>query len=196
MKRPGPSNSPISIESVIHTLRGEKVILDADLARIYGVTTKRLNEQVKRNAHRFPSDFVFQVTKVELDHLREQIPRSARSGNRSQFATGSQKHRDPRFLPFAFTEHGALMAANVLNSQQAVEMSVLVVRAFVRMRHVLATHKDLAQKLAALERRVGTHDKQMQVIFEAIRQLMTPPVTRRKPIGFIVKERAARYGRA
>lgn len=196
MKRAGPSNPAISIESVIHTLRGEKVILDADLARIYCVTTKRLNEQVKRNARRFPSDFVFQVTKVELDHLRERVAKSDRSGNRSQIATGSQKHRDPRFLPFAFTEHGALMAANVLNSQQAVEMSVLVVRAFVRMRHVLATHKELAQKLAELERKVGAHDERIRVILQAIRQLMTPPEPPKRKIGFLVKERAAKYRRS
>ena len=196
MKFPRPSGKTISIESAIHTLRGEKVILDADLARIYGVTTKRLNEQVKRNARRFPSDFAFRLSKAELEHLAGQIERSDQSDNRSQIATGSQKHRDPRFLPYAFTEHGALMAANVLNSPQAVEMSVLVVRAFVRMRHLLAAHKELTGKLSDLERKIGTHDEQIQAIFEAIRQLMTPPEPKRRKIGFLVRERTARYGRA
>ena len=119
----------LSIESVIHSVRGEKVILDVDLARIYGVSTKRLNEQVKRNTRRFPTDFSFRLSKVETEQLIGQLARSEQSGDRSQIATGPQKHRDPRFLPYAFTEHGALMAANVLNSTQAVKMSVLVVRA-------------------------------------------------------------------
>ena len=113
------SASQLSIETFIYTIRGQKVILDADLARIYGVTTKRLNEQVKRNIKRFPFDFMFEVMPEELNDV-----------NRSQFATGSQKHRDPKFLPYAFTEHGAIMVANVLNSPSAVEMSVFVVRAF------------------------------------------------------------------
>ena len=196
MKFAHPSGKSVPIESVIHTVRGEKVILDADLARIYGVTTKRLNEQVKRNARRFPPDFAFRLSKTELDHLAGQSGTSDQSDNRSQIATGSQKHRDPRFLPYAFTEHGALMAANVLNSPQAVEMSVLVVRAFVRMRQLLAAHKELTGKLSELERKVGTHDEQIQAIFEAIRQLMTPPEKKRRKIGFLVEERAARYGRA
>ena len=124
-----------------------------------------------------------------------QIARSGRSRNRSQIATGSQKHRDPRFLPYAFTEHGALMAANVLNSPQAVEMSVFVVRAFVRMRQVLAAHSQLTRKLSELERKFGTHDEQIRAICDAIRQLMALPAPKRRTIGFIVKERAAKYGR-
>ena len=191
-----PSGNTIPIESVIQTVRGEKIILDADLARIYGVTTKRLNEQVKRNLDRFPSDFVFRLTQAEWERLVGRIANSDRPENRSQIATGSQKHHDPRFLPYAFTEHGALMAANVLNSPQAVEMSVLVIRAFVRMRHLLAAHKELTGKLSDLERKIGTHDEQIQAIFEAIRQLMTPPEPKRRKIGFLVRERAARYGRA
>ena len=194
MKVGRPARKTDSIAAAIHTLRGDKVILDADLARIYGGTTKRLNEQVKRNARRFPSDFAFRLSKAELEHLAGQIERSDQSDNRSQIATGSQKHRDPRFLPYAFTEHGALMAANVLNSPQAVEMSVLVIRAFVRMRHLLAAHKELTGKLSDLERKIGTHDEQIQAIFEAIRQLMTPPEPKKRKIGFLVRERAARYG--
>lgn len=117
------------------------------------------------------------------------------AGNRSQIATGSQKHRDPRFLPYAFTEHGALMSANVLNSPQAVEMSVIVVRAFVRMRHMLAAHKQLTGKLSELERKIGTHDEQIELIFDAIRELMAPQTPKRRRIGFLVSDAAAKYGR-
>src|SRR6185437_9269023 len=116
----------------ILVLRGQKVLLDAELAALYGVTTKRLNEQVKRNAERFPEDFLFRLRSDEVEAL-----------NRSHFATGSQKHRDPRFPPYAFTEHGAIMAATVLNSPRAVEMSVYVVRAFVRLRELLASNTAL-----------------------------------------------------
>ena len=132
------------------------MILDSDLARIYGVTTKRLNEQVKRNEDRFLGDFAFRLTNEELRDLISQFATSSPASvtNRSQFATGSQKHRDPRYPPFAFTEHGAIMAANVLNSKQAVQMSVFVVRAFIKLREVLATHKELAVKFAELERKV------------------------------------------
>jgi ORF6N domain len=195
MKLARASGKTLSIESVIHSVRGEKVILDVDLARIYGVSTKRLNEQVKRNTRRFPADFSFRLSKVEMEQLIGQLARSEQSGDRSQIATGPQKHRDPRFLPYAFTEHGALMAANVLNSTQAVKMSVLVVRAFVRMRHMLAAHKELTGKLSELERKIGTHDEQIQVIFEAIRELMAPPTPKRRKIGFLVEEKAAAYGR-
>jgi hypothetical protein len=117
------------------------------------------------------------------------------TGNRSQIATGCQKHRAPLFLPYAFTEHGALMAANVLNSRQAVEMSVHVIRAFVQMRRMVAAHKELTQQLSELEGKVGKHDEQIQVIIEAIRQLMAPPPPKKRPIGFIVSEKAAKYGR-
>jgi hypothetical protein len=195
MKLARASGKTVSIESVIHSVRGEKVILDVDLARIYGVSTKRLNEQFKRNVRRFPEDFAFRLSKAEMEKLIGQPAGSEQSGNRSQIATGSQKHRDPRFLPYAFTEHGALMAANVLNSTQAVAMSVLVVRAFVRMRHMLATHKELTGKLSELERKIGTHNEQIQVIFEAIRELMAAPTPKRRKIGFLVEEKAAVYGR-
>jgi hypothetical protein len=112
------SSKTLPIDSVIHSLRGEKIILDVDLARIYGVTTKRLNEQVKRNIRRFPADFAFRQSKEEWEFLTEQIAKSDNTANRSQIATGSQKHRDPRFLPYAFTEHGALMAANARNERK------------------------------------------------------------------------------
>ncbi len=152
------------IERKIFLVRGEKVMFDADLAELYGVTTKRLNEQVKRNTERFPEDFAFQLTPEEWVRLKALQAES----NRSQIATGYQKHRDPRFLPWAFTEHGAIMAATVLNSKQAVEMSVYVVRTFIRLRQMLATNVELARKLEALEKK---YDSQFKVVFDAIRQL-------------------------
>lgn len=130
----------VSIDGVIHTIRGERVILDADLAAIYGVTTKALNQAVKRNREKFPPDFIMEVTRPEYVAM-----------NRSQIVTGSQKHRDLRSKPYAFTEHGALMAANILNSPQAVQMSVFVIRAFIRMRGLLTDTRELAKKLASLE---------------------------------------------
>ncbi len=173
------------IEGRILLLRGHRVIVDADLADLYGVPTKRLNEQVKRNTGRFPEDFAFRLTREEAARMRSQNANSKEGRglsraefeepNRSQFATGSQKHRDPRFLPYVFTEHGAIMAANVLNSRRAVQASVHVVRAFVRLRQALATHHELAQKLAELERKVGTHDEAIRGILAAMRQLMDPP---------------------
>ena len=125
------------VDSLIVEVRGQKVILDIDLARIYGVPTKALNQAVKRNAARFPEDFLFRLTAKDVEAL-----------NRSQIVTGSQKHRDPRFAPYAFTEHGAIMAANVLNSAQATQMSVFVARAFVKMRTALTNTRELARKLA------------------------------------------------
>jgi hypothetical protein len=158
---------------LVLTLRGLRVILDAELASLHGVPTKRLNEQFKRNADRFPADFVFRLTREEAETL-----------NRSQNATGSQKHRDPRFLPLAFTEHGAIMAAMVLNSPRAVEMSVYVVRAFVRLREFLASSKTLAQKLNELEYKLQSHDEAITAILSAIRELMNPAARKRRGIGF------------
>ena len=175
------------IERKILLIRGEKIMLDADLAELYDVPTKRLNEQVKRNADRFPVDFAFQLTAEEWKNVKTLNDEA----NRSQFATGSQKHRDPRFMPWAFTEHGAIMAATVLNSKQAVAMSVHVVRAFVKLRELLATHKDLARKIEEMEKK---YDSQFRVVFDAIRQLMTPPETKKRKIGFEVRESRARYG--
>ena len=165
------------IEKKILLIRDEKVMLDTDLAEIYGVTTKRLNEQVKRNSDRFPADFAFQLTSEEWESLKALNNES----NRSRFATGPQKHRDPRFLPWVFTEHGAIIAATVLNSKQAVAMSVYVVRTFIRLRQMLATNKDLARKLADMEKK---YDAQFKVVFDAIRQLMSPAVPRKGKIGF------------
>jgi phage regulator Rha-like protein len=161
------------IERAILSIRGEKVMLDSDLADLYGVETKALNQAVKRNADRFPEDFMFQLTAGEVFKL-----------NRSQIVTGSQKHRDPRFPPYAFTEHGALMLANVLNSERAAQTSVQVVRAFVRLRQMLASNAELARKLDAMEKK---YDAQFKVVFDAIRQLMSPPEPKRREIGFHVK---------
>ena len=163
------------IQSRILVLRGARVVLDRDLAILYGVTTKRLNEQVKRNARKFPEDFMFQLTREEARNLARL---------RSQNATLKQGQHI-KHLPYAFTEHGAIQAANILNSDTATEMSVHVVRAFVRLRQLLANHKALAAKLAELDARVGSHDKQLAAIVAAIRQLTTPdaPAHGRK-IGF------------
>jgi hypothetical protein len=154
------------VQTLIHEIRGQRVILDSDLARIYGVAVKALNQAVKRNAARFPEDFAFQLTSTEWQSLR------------SQFVT-SRSHGGRRYLPYAFNEHGALMAANVLNSDRAVEMSVFVVRAFVKLRETLASHKELAAKIDELDRKVGSHDKAIVSIIAAIRQLTSPTAQKR-----------------
>ncbi|GFE81036.1 DNA-binding protein [Steroidobacter agaridevorans] len=165
----------ISVEHVaqsIFILRGQRVLLDSELAALYQVPTKRLNEQVKRNLDRFPEDFMFRLSRPEVDVL-----------NRSQIATGSQKHRDPRYPPYAFTEHGAIMAATILNSQRAIEMSIYVVRAFVQLRDLLASNHQLAEKFAELERKVSSHDQAIVGILKAIRELMHTPEPKTRPIG-------------
>jgi hypothetical protein len=159
------------ISTAILTVRGERVILDADLAATYGVTTKRLNEQVKRNADRFPPDFSFQLTAEEKAEVVANCDHLARL----KFSP---------HLPYAFTEHGALMLANVLNSESAANTSVMVVRAFVKLRQMLATNAELARKLDAMEKK---YDAQFKVVFDAIRQLMSPPEPKRREIGFHVK---------
>jgi phage regulator Rha-like protein len=160
------------IEPRILILRGQKVMLDSELAELYGVQVKRLNEQVKRNAGRFPRDFMFQLSHDEHRNLR------------SQFATSSSKHGGRRHSPFAFTEHGVIMVATVLNSKRAIEMSVFVVRAFVRLREMLNTNNKVAGKLLELERRLKGHDTAIQGIIDAIRALMAPPRRHRRRIGF------------
>jgi len=153
------------IERLIITCRGTKVILDETLAGIYGVTTKRLNEQVKRNSARFPEDFCFQLTREELSSIR------------SQFATAVK--RNVRYTPYAFTEHGAIMAANVLNSSRAVQMSVFVVRAFIKMRTTLGDTRDLARKLAKLEKelkdQLGVHESAIVDVLQRIMNIIDPP---------------------
>lgn len=164
------------ISRAIVTVAGQRVILDRELAAIYGVRTKRFNEQVKRNIARFPSDFMFQLSHEETMLLRSQI------------ATSKELRKDgrggARYRPFAFTEHGAIQAANVLNSRHAVAMGVHVVRAFVRMRELLASNSELAKKLDELERNYKRHDKAIAAMLSAIRQLMSPPPIQRRGIGF------------
>jgi len=169
------------IEDLIFLVRGQRVMLDSDLARIYGVPLKRLNEQVKRNLDRFPTGFAFQLEPQEFAILK------------SQFATSSS-HGGKRKLPWVFTEHGALQLANVLRSKTAVQASIRVVQAFVAMREQLAAHKELAAKLAELERRIAGHDEAIRDLFETIRQLIEPPLPeKRREIGFHVHETAPPY---
>ena len=162
------------IEKAILLIRGQKVLLDRDLAELYEVPTKRLNEQVRRNLRRFPEDFMFQLSKEELENWR------------SQFATSNPTAKmGLRRPPYAFTEQGVAMLSSVLNSDRAVEVNIAIMRAFVRLREIMSTHKDLARKLAELERKLGEHDEKFAVVFEAIRQLMAPPAAPKKPrIGF------------
>ncbi len=183
MPRPAcQSPAPLSaVEGVIHTIRGERVILDADLAKLYGVETRVLNQAIRRNRDKFPSGFLFQLSAEEADAL-----------NRSQFVTGSAKNqgrmrsqtviaskRNIRHLPFAFTEHGAIMAANILNSPQAVQMSVFVVRAFIKMRSLLTDTRELARKLSALEKeltsRLDSHETAISEFMRRIMFLLDPP---------------------
>ena len=165
-------------------------MLDSDLAMIYGVTTKRLNEQLKRNRARFPADFAFQLTVQEFRNLKSQI---ATSSLRSQFVTSSS-HGGKRKLPWVFTEHGALMLASVLNSAIAVQASLRVVRAFVRLREMVAANAQFAAKLKELERRFDSHDEAIANLFAALKQLLEPTdAPKRREIGFHVREQWVRY---
>src|SRR6266496_1883920 len=168
------------VESRILVLRGHRVILDADLAELYGVEVKRLNQQVKRNIDRFPGDFVLQLSSAEYESLR------------LQFATSNEGRGGRRYLPYAFTEHGAIMAATVLNSKRAIEMSIFVVRAFVRMREALAANQQIAAKLTELEHRLENHDGTIQELVAAIRELMLPPPPNRRRSGFETPPRAGK----
>ena len=187
-----PTERTERIKQAIFLIRGQKVILDDDLSRLYGVTTKRLNEQVKRNRKRFPGDFIFQLKLQEVRALRshfatlnpQPVDSDKDSPNYGRFAINSSRHISTIYRPWAFTEHGAIMAAMVLQSPRAVEMSVHVVRAFVRLRELLATNKDLAAKFSELERKVASHDTHIQSLFEAIRRLMAPDPPKPRRIGF------------
>ena len=160
------------VDSKIFVLRGQRVILDTDLAELYGVQVRHLNQQVKRNEKRFPPAFRFQLSQHELKLLK------------SQNVISSSGHGGARYLPYAFTEHGAIMAATVLNSDRAVEMSVFVVLAFVRMRRAIAGNRNVLSKLAELERRLETHDSEIQSLMDAIRELMAPEEPNPRRIGF------------
>jgi len=163
---------PETIEPRILLLRGHRVMLDEDLAEIYGVTTKRLNEQARRNPSRFPTDFRFQLNAREAQSLR------------SQFATSKKGRGGRRYRPYVFTEHGAVMLASVLNTPVAVRASVQIARAFVRLRRLIGAHKELARKLQDLEKRLGRHDEQIGLLFDAIRDLMEPGDEPPRRIGF------------
>lgn len=169
------------VERLIHTIRGRKIVLDADLAELYGVRTSALNQAVKRNIERFPEDFAFRLDSQEFMILMSQIVTSNGRGGR-------------RKLPFVFTEHGAIMAANVLNSPKAVEMSVFVVRAFVKMREQLVSTATLEKRLAEIEKVLLTHDSALRDLYMKIRPiLLPPPEPKRRPIGFEVREKRASY---
>ena len=163
----------------ILVIRGEKVMLDSDLAALYGVITANLNKAAKRNAERFPDDVMFRLDAEEVVNLKFQFGISSWGGRRR--------------LPYAFTEQGVAMLSSVLNSERAVKVSIAIMRAFVKLRETLDTNRELARKFAELERRVGTHDGEIAAILEAIRQLMPPPEKARREIGFHVREKAPRY---
>jgi hypothetical protein len=171
------------IESLILNIRNQKVILDADLAELYGVPTKRLNEQVKRNTDRFPEDFMFQLTAQEWSNLKSQIATSSLEAsqkegvapNWSQFATSSKRHRGAAYRPTAFTEHGAIMAATVLNSPEAVAMSLFVVRAFMQMREHLAANAAILKRLAEIDKTLLGHDTALRTIWTRLQPLLAPP---------------------
>lgn len=195
----GLSGPQLPLEAItprILVLRGRKVLLDSDLAGLYGVQTKRFNEAVKRNLPRFPTDFMFQLSTEEFESLRSQSATSKGSDGR-----GGRRH-----LPRAFTEHGAIMAASILNSPRAVEVSTYVVRAFVRLRELAATHEELAKRLDALEARTEalatqhetfgrTTRLQLKQVFDALRELMTPPDPPKRPIGFVSPDESAKNSR-
>jgi phage regulator Rha-like protein len=167
------------IETAILLIRGQKVMLDRDLAELYGVETRVLKQSVRRNIKRFPPDFMFELTRQENQSLRSQNV-TLKRGQHS------------KYLPFAFTEQGVAMLSSVLNSQRAIDVNIEIMRAFVRLRQMLSAHKDLERKLAALEKK---YDDQFKIVFEAIAELMAPPEKPRRKIGFEVKEGRAKYGK-
>ena len=167
------------IASKIYLIRGIKVMLDRDLAELYGVETKRLKEQVRRNIERFPQDFMFELTKDEYQALRSQIA-TLKRGQHSKYA------------PFAFTEHGVLMLSSVLNSERAVQVNIQIMRTFTKLREMLSTHKDLKRKIESMEKK---YDEQFQIVFEAIKQLLTEEDKPKKKIGFTVKEKQKAYAK-
>lgn len=169
-----------NVESAIYLIRGQRVMLDSDLAAIYGTSTMRLNEQFRRNRKRFPKDFAFQLTRKEFTNLISQNAISSLHGGR-------------RKLPWVFTEHGAIMLASVLNSPIAVQASVRVVRAFVRLREMIAGNAQLAARLKELERRLDSHDEAIIELFAVLKRLLEPEAKPRRQIGFHVRERATRY---
>jgi hypothetical protein len=179
------SRDTVPIDNSILVVRGHRVILARDLAKIYGVETRVLNQAVKRHQERFPADFTFRLSRDEA---------LAIAASRSQSVT-LKRGENIKYLPYVFTEHGAIMAANVLNSRHAVRMSVYVVRAFIRLRQTIELQKDVRIKLDELERALTAHDSNIKALFAAVRQLMAPPEPKKRKIGFLVEEKAATYGR-
>ena len=171
------------VERKIYLIRGHKVMLDSDLAELYEAKTKALIQAVKRNIGRFPLDFMFQLNNQEVITLR------------SQFVTSKSGKGGRRYIPYVFTEQGVAMLSSVLNSERAILVNIAIMRAFVKLRGMLSTHKELAYKLKQIENKIEKHDEEIKVIFDAIRQLMIPPEPKKKKIGFIVRERSARYRR-
>ena len=165
----------------IYWIRGEKIMLDSDLAALYGVETKALKRAVRRNINRFPEDFMFELSIEELAYLRCQIGTSSWGGT--------------RYKPMAFSEQGVAMLSSVLSSERAIEVNISIMRVFVQLRKLVASQKQLSEELSALEQKFEGHDEQIQVIFKAIKLLMAPPEKPRKKIGFIVKEKQRSYGR-
>jgi hypothetical protein len=170
------------IAQSIRVLRDQKVLLDSELAQLYAVTAKVLNQAVKRNRDRFPDDFMFQLTASETSAL-----------NWSQSVTSSSKHRGKVYRPYAFTEQGVAMLSSVLKSERAVKVNIAIMRAFVKLRETLETNRELARKFSELENKVGKHDEEIAAIIDAIRQLMAPPEKPRREIGFHVREKTPRY---
>jgi len=160
------------IERKIYLIRGHKVMLDADLAELYGVPTKRFNQQVRRNLKRFPADFMFQLKKDEADALR------------SQFATSKLSRGGRRYLPYAFTEQGVAMLSSVLNSERAIEVNIAIMRAFVKLRQMLESNEDLNRKFTAVLRKLASHDKYFTLVFDELKKLNAGPNPRRREIGF------------
>ena len=184
------------IQQIIFLLRGEKVMLDADIAALYGVEARSLNQAVARNIERFPADFMFRLTEEEFESLRSHFvtASSEPAPNSSQIVMSSRKHRGRAYLPYAFTEQGVAMLSSVLRSRRAVEVNVAIMRAFVALRLLLSDNAALVKKLDELERKVIGHDSAIRSVFDAIRQLMAPPEKPRREIGFhaIAKVRAAK----
>ena len=183
------SLSRVSVELIerrIYLIREHKVMLDGDLAELYVVPTKRLNEQVRRNLKRFPEDFMFQLSKEEAECLRSQFATSKESEEalRSQFATSKTGRGGRRYLPYAFTEQGVAMLSSVLSSERAIEVNIAIMRAFVKLRQLLASNEELNRKFAAVIRKLATHDKYFTVVFDELKKLNEPTTGSRKQIGF------------
>jgi hypothetical protein len=188
MKKLTTKSLPLSgqlIERRIYLIRGQKVMIDFELAELYGVTTKQLNQQVSRNRKRFPEDFMLRLTRTEAEAFTSQVITSD-SNLRSQFVTSRSAHGGRRYLPHAFTEQGVAMLSSVLNSDQAIEVNIMIMRAFVKLRQMLETNEELNRKFAAVIRKLSTHDKYFKVVFDELKRLNEQPTPKRPQIGFKV----------